>query len=638
MTVRRPRVAFIEIVTLVCLLFAGLPVRAQLAVSVVENPAQASVQTAAPLPIVFVPGTAGTELRITWAEEQDQLYWIGRPTLKKKAIKRAALGPCGEDLPGITVNPVSPLTAVKAPRIFSEPKPIYTNFLAWARAVFGENFYEAPYDWRKGAGEESSARLERVIDEALQKSKQDQVIIVAHSLGGLVSRDYIMSRGGNKVAALIAIGTPWLGTPKTVRALLWGYNFGAGKVVSHKGKIRLKNLPEDFTSSVCEKGKCQRLESVSLLKLDDVRTLARNFPSVYQQLPTEQFMIEYGKEQQKEFKGVIWGRDTWKAIQKFYVTSNSCLFDQTQTWRSKNLRPDDKGVTHYLVGGIYSPECKTSTNKFCDIDNRMDMQMADVTQVSSSAFSNAVSALIRLVNIPLWFARYGLYRDRFVAIDSDYHYGDGTAPLLSATAGEFLRDDKPAVHEGSAKKYLGTNTQVQLVTLGPKYGHSAMLDDPHIRTTIGKIHRLESEKRSRPTFQYDIEEVTHLAIRLTTVDNGTKNTIQATLAGDGIEFSESEHLTKDPITFKKLEMIDPHFSLPREKKDSKLVPVTRALLTSDLARLHNLVIRNNTSRNSGRTLRVTGVEVFVNGKRRFILETPFELAPGGDRRSIPLTL
>jgi len=52
-------------------------------------------------------------------------------------------------------------------------------------------------------------RLGDVVEEVLDATGKDKVIIISHSMGGLVSRDYIKNHGGlTKVDKLVTIGTP----------------------------------------------------------------------------------------------------------------------------------------------------------------------------------------------------------------------------------------------------------------------------------------------------------------------------------------------------------------------------------------------------------------------------------------------
>lgn len=73
----------------------------------------------------------------------------------------------------------------------------------------GENLFTAHYDWRQPASESATEYLKPIIDEAKQKTGADQVDIIAHSMGGIVSRSYIQgSNYENDVDQLILIGTP----------------------------------------------------------------------------------------------------------------------------------------------------------------------------------------------------------------------------------------------------------------------------------------------------------------------------------------------------------------------------------------------------------------------------------------------
>jgi len=60
---------------------------------------------------------------------------------------------------------------------------------------------------------EYSKRLSKVVDNVLYATGKNKVIIIAHSMGGLVSRYYIENLGGDsKVDKLVTIGTPNHGT------------------------------------------------------------------------------------------------------------------------------------------------------------------------------------------------------------------------------------------------------------------------------------------------------------------------------------------------------------------------------------------------------------------------------------------
>jgi len=91
------------------------------------------------------------------------------------------------------------------------------------------NFYQFPYDWRRD--NRANARiLKRLIDKRLKCWREKsgaadaKVILMAHSMGGLVSRYYLeVLEGWQDSRALFTFGTPYRGSPKAVNFLANGY-------------------------------------------------------------------------------------------------------------------------------------------------------------------------------------------------------------------------------------------------------------------------------------------------------------------------------------------------------------------------------------------------------------------------------
>lgn len=78
--------------------------------------------------------------------------------------------------------------------------------------ILNENLFISHYDWRNPVSDAATNYLKPAIEKAKQKTGSDKVDIVAHSMGGLVSRAYIQSPGyGGDVDQLITLGTPHLG-------------------------------------------------------------------------------------------------------------------------------------------------------------------------------------------------------------------------------------------------------------------------------------------------------------------------------------------------------------------------------------------------------------------------------------------
>lgn len=83
----------------------------------------------------------------------------------------------------------------------------------------GVNLFPFPYNWRK-SNVETAVLLKQKIDEVKEICSCDKVDLVAHSMGGLVARQYIQSDAYERdVDQLIFLGTPHLGAPKAY--LMW---------------------------------------------------------------------------------------------------------------------------------------------------------------------------------------------------------------------------------------------------------------------------------------------------------------------------------------------------------------------------------------------------------------------------------
>jgi pimeloyl-ACP methyl ester carboxylesterase len=111
------------------------------------------------------------------------------------------------------------------------------------------NFISFPYDWRI-SNRVNARRLKMVIDENLDHLRiaepETDVILIAHSMGGLVSRYYLeVLQGWCDCGAFITFGTPFRGSVNAVDYLANGY----------------KNILMDLTN------------------------VMRTFPSVYELLP-----------------------------------------------------------------------------------------------------------------------------------------------------------------------------------------------------------------------------------------------------------------------------------------------------------------------------------------------------------------
>ena len=98
---------------------------------------------------------------------------------------------------------------------FGFAEKIYRPFIEILNSMGYEenkNLYISYYDWKKPVLEIVENYLIPTIEEAKRKSKMDKVILLGHSLGGLVGRAYMCYLYPLTIDKLIMIGTPNLGS------------------------------------------------------------------------------------------------------------------------------------------------------------------------------------------------------------------------------------------------------------------------------------------------------------------------------------------------------------------------------------------------------------------------------------------
>jgi hypothetical protein len=120
--------------------------------------------------------------------------------------------------------------------------------------VPNENFFQFPYDWRRD-NRVASRRLAQCTKTWLDRRREThpdaKLVLVAHSMGGLVARHFLEVNGGWRATRkLITIGTPYRGSMQTLEFVSNGIYRRAG------------------------------------LHVVDLTRLARSLTSVYQLLPT----------------------------------------------------------------------------------------------------------------------------------------------------------------------------------------------------------------------------------------------------------------------------------------------------------------------------------------------------------------
>jgi Tol biopolymer transport system component len=173
------------------------------------------------LPIILVPGFAGSRIvcgaQELWPNIAPTIFPVGISTPDFFDMRLASDGI--SNLPQGTCNPIAgPGTIVDTVLGSNIYKPAM-DFLE--RIAPGRN-YTFPWDWRTTPSV-SLTEFDAFIDNVRAAHNGQKVVLMAHSMGGLLSRWYIDDPAhADKVARLLTVGTPYWGSPKALWPLAAG--------------------------------------------------------------------------------------------------------------------------------------------------------------------------------------------------------------------------------------------------------------------------------------------------------------------------------------------------------------------------------------------------------------------------------
>jgi hypothetical protein len=206
--------------------------------------------------IVLLPGITGSVL----SKDGKDLWAISKGSVL------AALMSLGKNLDQLILadDPIDVDDlgdGVTAPRLISDAHLIpgfwkidgYTRVLETIQAGFdtrlGENLFEFPYDWRRG-NQVAARKLARQSHEWLKNWRQSsgaqdaKLILVGHSMGGLVARYFIECLDGwRDTRMLVTFGTPYRGSLNAVNFLANGMEKKIGPI-----SVDLSKMLRSFTS------------------------------------------------------------------------------------------------------------------------------------------------------------------------------------------------------------------------------------------------------------------------------------------------------------------------------------------------------------------------------------------------------
>ncbi|MDQ1742349.1 MAG: hypothetical protein QOE23_688 [Pseudonocardiales bacterium] len=185
---------------------------------------------------VVIPGIGGSVL----ANARREIVWSGRLS----GIAQTLLRP-----EGLAVDePLTPVGVIESTALFPGFSIIhgYRDFVQEIAGVWGwdidwgdpaEPNPEArvvvfPYDFRQRI-EESAAKLGELIETRLDRlglrGQRNRVLVIAHSMGGLVARRWVADGNWDVCRAVVTLGTPHRGAPKALKFLVDGAPWWTGR-------------------------------------------------------------------------------------------------------------------------------------------------------------------------------------------------------------------------------------------------------------------------------------------------------------------------------------------------------------------------------------------------------------------------
>ena len=163
---------------------------------------------------------------------------------------------------------------------------IYSRSGMWDTSMFGDEFIVETIDLTPNNGDipDLAAKLKDKIQSMKEKYGVEEVDIVAHSMGGLVSRWYIQKLGGRDVNKLIMIGTPNHGSEWGALRIVGDYLGGDIKV---GGPAASQMLPHSsFLRNLNQNDKCAAIFGPDKDKIDCIDGTAEYFVLAGNNLPT----------------------------------------------------------------------------------------------------------------------------------------------------------------------------------------------------------------------------------------------------------------------------------------------------------------------------------------------------------------
>ncbi len=282
-------------------------------------------------PVIIIPGIMGTKLY----EDNpgfDSLIW---PNFSQIALSVTDdfLDVLKNDTNGNSINNIITGDIIRSVAT-SDYFDGLINKLLDLGYVEGDSLFVFPYDWRLDVNE-LAISLNNKIEEIKNQTGANKIDIVAHSMGGLLTKSYLynLSSTNNDIRKFIDIGTPHSGSSAAFKTFEFGDD------------LNIRYLFGFFN-----------------LNSERIKIISQNMPSIYQLLPTREYFEQYTSylsDLDDIDSNGIKGNLNYDQTKQFMVNDgrNSFLLNKADELHQviANLDPADYGIETYNIIGCGIP-------------------------------------------------------------------------------------------------------------------------------------------------------------------------------------------------------------------------------------------------------------------------------------------
>lgn len=193
-------------------------------------------------PLIFIPGIGGSRLRevgraelwpglrmpgpdrahLTLDPTQQQFNVIATDVVRDASVRVVGIEVTNQPVYGPLLNALTTRGGYREYQVRNDPARRTTAGCDLSQRWNDPTLFVFAYDWRKSSVENAQA-LKDYIGCVQRFYPNKKVDLLAHSMGGLVSRRYILDNTSpRQVNRLITVATPWLGAPKAINVLETG--------------------------------------------------------------------------------------------------------------------------------------------------------------------------------------------------------------------------------------------------------------------------------------------------------------------------------------------------------------------------------------------------------------------------------